>query len=93
MDNKEKHVLVFSAAWCGPCRMMKSMVWNDPEVEQSLSKFDSVNFIDIDNPEAKQLASMYSISAVPTIYIVDEAGKPIKAGSTMDVSRTLNFLS
>ena len=44
MDTKEKHLLVFSANWCGPCRMMKSTVWNDPEVKDKLEVFDSVNF-------------------------------------------------
>ena len=93
MDTKEKHLLVFSAKWCGRCRMMKSTVWNDPNVKDKLEDFDSVNFIDIDKPESRQLTNMYRVNAVPTIYIVNEKGVPVKTGNTMDVSRTINFLS
>ena len=93
MDTKEKHLLVFSANWCGPCRMMKSTVRNDPSVKDKLEDFDSVNFIDIDKPESRQLTNMYRVNAVPTIYIVNEKGVPVKTGNTMDVSRTINFLS
>ena len=93
MDTKEKHLLVFSANWGGPCRMMKSTVWNDPSVKDKLEDFDSVNFIDIDKPESRQLTNMYRVNAVPTIYIVNEKGVPVKTGNTMDVSRTINFLS
>ena len=93
MANEERHLLIFSAKWCGPCRMMKSMVWNDPSVKQSLEDFDSVSFIDIDKPESRQLTNMYRVNAVPTIYIVDEEGVPVRTGNTMDVSRTINFLS
>ena len=93
MDTKEKHLLVFSAKWCGPCWMMKSTVWNDPNVKDKLEDFDSVNFIDIDKPESRQLTNMYRVNAVPTIYIVNEKGVPVKTGNTMDVSRTINFLS
>ena len=93
MDTNEKHLLVFSAKWCGPCRMMKSTVWNDPNVKDKLEDFDSVNFIDIDKPESRQLTNMYRVNAVPTIYIVNEKGVPVKTGNTMDVSRTINFLS
>ena len=93
MDEKERHLLIFSANWCGPCRMMKSTVWNDPNVKDKLEDFDSVNFIDIDKPESRQLTTIYKVNAVPTIYIVDEEGVPVKAGNTMDVSRTISFLS
>ena len=93
MDTKEKHLLVLSAKWCGPCRMMKSTVWNDPNVKDKLEDFDSVNFIDIDKPESRQLTNMYRVNAVPTIFIVDEEGVPVRTGNTMDVSRTINFLS
>jgi thioredoxin 1 len=90
---KEKHLLVFSAKWCGPCRMMKAHVWSDPTIEDKLKVFDSVNFVDIDDPKNQALAATYRIQGVPTIYIVDEKGAPLKAGSTMDINGTLNFLS
>jgi thioredoxin 1 len=91
-EENERHLLVFSAEWCGPCRMMKSHVWDDPDVKARLETFSSVNFIDIDDPETRKIAQAYKIQAVPTIYIVDESGVPIKAGNTMDINGTLNFL-
>tara|TARA_R100001377_G_scaffold74716_1_gene51032 strand:+ start:1691 stop:1990 length:300 start_codon:yes stop_codon:yes gene_type:complete len=91
--DKEKHLLVFSAKWCGPCRMMKAHVWNDPAIEDKLKAFDSVNFVDIDDPKNKALATTYRIQGVPTIYIVDEKGTPLSTENTMDVNGTLNFLS
>jgi protein disulfide-isomerase len=93
MESKEKHLLIFSAAWCNPCRMMKAMVWNDPSVENKLKSFDSVNFLDIDDPKNRGLTATYRVQGVPMIYIVDEEGVPVKVGSTMDVNGTLSFLS
>ena len=72
--------------------MMKAHVWNNSSVQEKLKSFNSVRFIDIDDPANRQLAVAYRISAVPMIYIVDSNGKPIKAGSTMDVQQTINFL-
>ena len=92
-EAKEKHLLVFSAKWCGPCRMMKAHVWSDPTIEDKLKVFDSVNFVDIDDPKNQALSATYRIQGVPTIYIVDEKGAPLKAANTMDVNGTLNFLS
>tara|TARA_R110002110_G_scaffold99646_3_gene254626 strand:+ start:262 stop:552 length:291 start_codon:yes stop_codon:yes gene_type:complete len=91
-EENERHLLVFSAQWCGPCRMMKSHVWNNPDVKASLETFNSVNFIDIDDPDTRKIATAYRVQAVPTIYIVDEEGVPIKAGSTMDINHTLEWL-
>ena len=93
MDNKEKHHFVFSAAWCNPCRMMKAFVWDDPSVKEKLHSFKSVNFIDIDNPDNRNIIMQYRVNAVPMIYIVDDKGVPIKIGSTMDVGQTVNFLN
>jgi|TARA_R110000751_G_scaffold216458_2_gene319719 thioredoxin 1 len=90
---KEKHLLVFSATWCGPCRMMKANVWEESIVKEKLNNFDSVSFIDIDDPDSRQMAMTYKVNAVPMIYIVDQKGIPVKAGSTMDVNQTLKFLS
>jgi thiol-disulfide isomerase/thioredoxin len=43
----EKHVLIFSASWCGPCNQMKYYVWQNKNVQKALSKFDSVQKIDM----------------------------------------------
>ena len=90
--DKEKHLFVFSANWCGPCRMMKMHVWNNSFVQEKLEEFSSVKFIDIDDPENREIAVAYRINAVPMIYIVDGEGRPIKTGSTMNVQQTINFL-
>ncbi len=89
----EKHLLIFSAKWCGPCRMMKSLVWNNETVKEKLENFDSVQFLDIDDPKNRAMAIKYRVSAVPMIYIVDENGKPMKLANTMDARQTVNFLS
>ena len=90
--DEEKHLLVFSAAWCGPCRMMKAQVWQDPTIKEKLDNFSSVSFIDIDDPKNMVMSMTYRVSAVPTIYIVDGEGVPIKAGHTMNINQTLQFL-
>tara|TARA_R110000824_G_scaffold14985_7_gene63402 strand:- start:4291 stop:4578 length:288 start_codon:yes stop_codon:yes gene_type:complete len=89
----EIHLLIFSAKWCGPCRMMKSLVWNNDAVKEKLGKFDSVQFLDIDDPNNRAIAIKYKVAAVPMIYVVDEKGKPIKLASTMDARQTVNFLN
>ena len=90
---EEKHLLVFSAKWCGPCRMMKSLVWDNQAVKEKLGAFDSVQFLDIDDPKNRAMAVKYRVAAVPMIYIVDEKGKPIKLASTMDARQAVNFLN
>ena len=73
--------------------MMKAFVWDDPSVKEKLQSFKSVNFIDIDNPDNRNIIMQYRVNAVPMIYIVDDKGVPIKIGSTMDVGQTVNFLN
>ena len=64
-----------------------------PPLKKSYMILISVNFIDIDEPQNFQIAAAYRVNAVPMIYIVDQKGAPVKAGSTMDVNQTLQFLS
>lgn len=73
--------------------MMKYYVWNNEDVKQKLESFNSVNFIDIDDPKNRDMTAAYRVNAVPMIYIIDDKGVPVKAGSTMDVNQTISFLN
>ena len=88
----EKHLLVFAAKWCGPCRMMRHYVWDTEEIKDKLDSFTSVNFFDIDDPSNRDIVMAYRISAVPTIHIVNEKGLPIKSASTMNLNQAISFL-
>ncbi len=74
--SNEKHkvqMLIFSATWCGPCRMMA------PVIDEIKAEFDAKNSdtsdleirkVDID--KEPELAQDMGIRAVPTIvYLVD----------------------
>ncbi|KAF8701244.1 hypothetical protein AX14_000513 [Amanita brunnescens Koide BX004] len=57
-------VIDFHATWCGPCHMIAP-------VYESLSKqYTSVNFLKCDVDAARDVASRYSISAMPTFIFL-----------------------
>ena len=90
---KEKHILIFSAQWCMPCKQMAAHVWSDTSVKSQLSKYNSVQRLDIDASTGAQLAMMYKVFGVPTIIMVDENGKQLKRSNFMSVPQTMEFLS
>ena len=91
---KEKHILIFSAQWCAPCRQMKAHVWSNATVKSQLSKYTSIQHLDVeDNSVGKQLAMVYKVSGVPTVIMVDEDGKPLKRGNFMGVNQIMEFLN
>ena len=61
----------FSAAWCGPCRMLA------PIFENLKPKFGNVNFINYDVDQQFEEASKYSIRSVPTV-IIEKDGKEVE---------------
>ena len=91
-DTKEKHILIFSAQWCAPCRQMATHVWSNATVKSQLSKYTSVQQVDVEDGLGRQLAMVYKVSGVPTIIIVDEGGKPLKRGNFMSVNQIMEFL-
>lgn len=63
--NSEKPVLVdFSAAWCGPCKMLEPIV---EQVKQNMAGKAEVLTVDVDSNSL--LASVYNIRSVPTLII------------------------
>ena len=61
----QKPVLVdFSAAWCGPCRMMA------PILEEIAQQRPDVMVCKIDIDESPNLASAYRVVSIPTLMVV-----------------------
>lgn len=73
-DTKHKvQMLVFSASWCGPCRMMAPVIdeikkeFDDKQWENSELEIKKVNIDD-----SGDIATDYNVRAVPTIvFTVD----------------------
>ncbi len=86
-------VLVFTAAWCPPCQIMKKRVWPDPQVQQLIAgKYHKV-VIDVDLPETRHISDQFGVQYLPTIVILDAAGNERKRANTMDVEQLLAFLN
>lgn len=63
-------LIIFSAAWCGPCKMMA------PAVEELQEKYPGlITKYDVD--QEIDLRTHYGVQAVPTIIVVDDAGEEI----------------
>ena len=66
----EKPVLVdFTAAWCGPCKMMAPVL---EDVKKKIGDKGTIVKVDIDNNQ--QFATSMGISAVPT-FVIFQQGK------------------
>lgn len=60
----EKVVIDFFATWCGPCKML------GPVLEEVSKERQDVVFVKVDTDEAMELASLFNISSIPTVYYV-----------------------
>jgi len=57
-------VIDFHATWCGPCHAIA------PTFESLSKKYKNVNFLKCDVDAAKEVASLYSVSAMPTFIFL-----------------------
>ncbi|PFH52222.1 hypothetical protein AMATHDRAFT_140468 [Amanita thiersii Skay4041] len=62
-------VIDFHATWCGPCHMIA------PVFEQLAKRYTNVNFLKCDVDAAKDVASRFSVSAMPTFIFLKGSSK------------------
>jgi len=63
-DSSKLTVIDFHAAWCGPCHAIA------PTFEALAKQYPSVNFVKCDVDAARDVASTYKVSAMPTFVFL-----------------------
>lgn len=63
-------ILYFTATWCGPCRVIS------PIFTSLAEKYPKAVFLKVDIDEARDVASSWNISSVPTFFFLRD-GKEV----------------
>lgn len=66
----------FTATWCGPCRLLDAMVFNEGEVIDELAEVVTFK-VDIDKPEYAALKEDFAVVKVPTLVWCDQRGEEV----------------
>jgi len=78
-----KKILYFSAAWCGPCKML------GPIME---SVGNEVNYQKIDVDSNQELSMKYGIRNIPTLVLVDNNGNELnRSTGVMQKQQIIDF--
>lgn len=79
-------VLKFYADWCGPCKSITQVIKNAGD--KITTPIEEVNI-----DENIMMSVEYGVRGVPTMVIVDDAGKEVKRQSgMMNEAQLLDFL-
>jgi thioredoxin 1 len=89
LNNEERLVFIdFSAAWCGPCRMIYPFIESLAESELS----QSVAFYKVDVDVAADVAEYCDISSMPT-FIAYQNGEKVAQLTGANKTQIVNLLS
>jgi thioredoxin 1 len=62
LDTEPRLIVMFTATWCGPCRIMK------PEFDRQSMEHGTVTFASVDVDRNPELADRFRVTAVPTFF-------------------------
>lgn len=75
----------FTAAWCGPCRMLEEQVFSDRRLAAAINeRFVPVRVVDrqredgVNPPVVENLQRDYGVRAFPTLIFADAQGQPLQ---------------
>lgn len=78
-----KKILYFSAAWCGPCKMLGPIM-------DSVSEEVAWEKINVDNNQ--ELSMKYGIRNIPTLVLVDSNGNELnRSTGVMQKQQIIDF--
>ena len=77
-----KKILYFSAAWCGPCKMLGPIM-------ESLS--GQINYEKIDVDSNQELSIKYGVRNIPTLVLVENGEAVRKLTGLQQKDQILNF--
>ena len=66
IKNEDVSVIQFSAAWCGPCKVLS------PILEELDDEIEGVEFVKLDVDQHPQIAGQNQVMGVPTVVILKD---------------------
>lgn len=69
-------ILVFSASWCPPCRMMRDKVYPSNEVAAFKDKFVWA-YLDVDQPSNRTFGAKYAVQGIPHYEFLNSRGESV----------------
>lgn len=81
-----KKVLLFTATWCGPCKMFK------PKFEEFSTEHENKAIFETVDVDENDTASQYRIRGVPTVVVLDGDKEIGRATGVNEINAKLSQL-
>lgn len=94
-DENKNIFISFTASWCGPCRLMKKIVFENEKVTQYTDKHYISLLLDIEFKPymlLQQQVNPQRAGSIPHICIITPEEELLKENATVNVHQMMNFL-